>query len=220
MRLSLEALSWPRAPFGTSGRNAACPDGRSALSAADADVARLSVKGILRRVGVRNYLVEGVSATGKTSVCLELDRRGYQAINGDRELAYQGDRMTGERTDTADHEHHIWDVDIVHALVADRHEPATFLCGGSRNFTEFLDLFDEVFVLDVDIDTLHQRLAERTGDEWGSQPSERALIVPLHRSKEDIPQVGVFVDDTSSVRVVVDEILRHTGLADTLDGGA
>jgi broad-specificity NMP kinase len=69
-------------------------------------------------VGVRNYLVEGVSGTGKTSVCRELNRRGYQAINGDRELAYQGDPETGEATDTAAHEHHIWDVARVRSLVA------------------------------------------------------------------------------------------------------
>ena len=29
-------------------------------------------------VGVRNYLIEGVSGTGKTTVCRELVRRGYQ----------------------------------------------------------------------------------------------------------------------------------------------
>jgi broad-specificity NMP kinase len=37
-----------------------------------------------------NFLIDGVSGTGKTSVCKELERRGYQAIHGDRELAYQG----------------------------------------------------------------------------------------------------------------------------------
>jgi Cdc6-like AAA superfamily ATPase len=42
-------------------------------------------------MGMRNYLIEGVSGTGKTSVCKELQRRGYYAINGDTELAYQGD---------------------------------------------------------------------------------------------------------------------------------
>jgi broad-specificity NMP kinase len=40
-------------------------------------------------VGRRNHLVEGVSGTGKTSVCDELQRRGYHAIHGDRDLAYQ-----------------------------------------------------------------------------------------------------------------------------------
>jgi broad-specificity NMP kinase len=43
----------------------------------------------------KNYLVEGVSGTGKSSVCDELQRRGYKAINGDKELAYQGDPETG-----------------------------------------------------------------------------------------------------------------------------
>jgi predicted ATPase len=30
-------------------------------------------------MGMRNYLIEGVSGTGKTSVCKELQRRGYFA---------------------------------------------------------------------------------------------------------------------------------------------
>ena len=180
---------------------------------------RMSVdqpSGDTSHVGVRNYLVEGVSATGKTSVCRELNRRGYQAINGDRELAYQGNPETGEPTDTADHEHHIWDVDRVRAMVTDQQERATFFCGGSRNFSTFLDLFDEVFVLDIDINTLHQRLDERPQDEWGSTQSERDLIVRLHRSKDDIPRVGVVIDATRPLPDVVDEILRTVGLADTL----
>jgi predicted amidohydrolase YtcJ len=51
-------------------------------------------------MGVKNYLIEGVSGTGKTSVCDELRRRGYHAIHGDRDLAYQGDPKTGEPTGT------------------------------------------------------------------------------------------------------------------------
>ncbi len=42
-------------------------------------------------MGARNYLIEGVSCSGKTTVCDELLRRGFQAIHGDRQLAYQGD---------------------------------------------------------------------------------------------------------------------------------
>ena len=67
-------------------------------------------------MGIRNYLIEGVSGTGKTSVCKELQRRGYHAIHGDRELAYQGDPETGIRTDGITHENHIWHVDKVKAL--------------------------------------------------------------------------------------------------------
>ena len=68
-------------------------------------------------MGIRNYLIEGVSGTGKTSVCDELQRRGYYAIHGDRALAYQGDPSTGAPLDGRAHEHHIWDIDRVKALV-------------------------------------------------------------------------------------------------------
>jgi len=165
-------------------------------------------------VGVRNYLVAGVSGTGKTSVCRELNRRGYQAINGDTELAYQGDPETGEATFTVAHQNHIWDVGRVRALVADHQEPVTFLCGGSRNFSKFIDLFGEVFVLDIDLETLHRRLHQRPQDEWGSQPSERDLIVRLHRTKEDIPGTGVVIDATRPLADVVGDILRHVELSD------
>lgn len=85
-------------------------------------------------MGMRNYLIEGVSGTGKTAVCKELQRRGYQAIHGDRELAYQGDPETGTPTDGLTHEHsavftsehHIWHVDKVRAFVANRDEAVTF----------------------------------------------------------------------------------------------
>ncbi len=87
-------------------------------------------------MGKRNFLIEGVSGTGKTSVCKELQRRGYHAFNGDRELAYQGDPETGEPvegiTGLAVHEYHIWHVDKVKALVANQDEVVTFFCGGSK----------------------------------------------------------------------------------------
>ena len=165
-------------------------------------------------VGVRNYLVEGVSGTGKTSVCRELNRRGFRAIHGDKELAYQGNPETGRATDTAAHQHHIWDVTRVRALVADQQEPVTFFCGGSRNFSKFIDLFDEVFVLDIDLETLHRRLDQRPQDEWGARPSERDLIVGLHRTREDIPSAGLVIDATRPLADVVGEILRHVGLSD------
>lgn len=161
-------------------------------------------------MGIRNYLIEGISGTGKTSVCKELQRRGYDAIHGDRELAYQGDPETGTRTYGVTHEHHIWDVDKVKDLVANQNESVTFFCGGSRNFSKFIDLFDGVFVLEVDLDTLNRRLDERPEDEWGGKgrKMERELIVRLHQTKEDIPKNGMIIDATVPIEEVVDAIVR------------
>ena len=161
-------------------------------------------------MGIRNYLVEGVSGTGKTTVCNELIRRGFHAIHGDRELAYQGDPETGKPLDGLTYEHHIWDVEKVRALVADKSHSVTFFCGGSRNFNRFIDLFDKVFVLDVDLETLNQRLFLRPDDEWGGRAIEREIIEKLHATKEDIPKNATIIDATESISHVVDVILNNT----------
>ncbi|MBO0992608.1 hypothetical protein [Bacillus sp. SD088] len=75
----------------------------------------------------------------------------------------------------------------------------------------FIEQFDGVFVLEVDLDTLNRRLDERPENEWGRKKSERELIVRLHQIKEDIPQNGIIIDATAPIKHVVDEIVRQSG---------
>ena len=172
-------------------------------------------------MGRRNYLIDGVSGAGKTAVCTELQRRGYQAIHGDRELAYRGDPQTGIPADpetdpptaTWMSEHHIWDVEKVNALVANQDEAITFFCGGSRNSSKYIALFDGVFVLAVDLDTSLRRIAERVAldpTDWGGTPAERDITVRMYHSKEALPQNGTIIDATAPLARVVDEILRQS----------
>jgi gluconate kinase len=164
-------------------------------------------------MGTRNYLIEGVSGTGKSSVCRELRRRGYQAIDGDNELAYQGDPEAGDPIDDATHDHHIWDVAKVRYIAENQDEERTFFCGGSRNFAKFIDLFDKVFVLEVDAGTLNKRLENRPENPWGMRPEERELILKLHATKEDVPRDGISIDATLPLERVVDEIVRQAEAA-------
>ena len=162
-------------------------------------------------MGVRNYLIEGVSCSGKTSVCDELQRRGYHAIHGDRDLAYWGDPETGEPLDSQAYEHWIWDVGKVEALVADRSHPASFFCGGSRNSDRFIDLLDGAFVLEIDLETLNRRLALRSEDEWSGQAGEGQSNARLqHATREYVPGNAISIDATASIAEVVDAILSRT----------
>ncbi|GGG19326.1 nucleoside kinase [Rhodococcoides trifolii] len=163
-------------------------------------------------MGVRNYLIEGVSGTGKTAVCDELNRRGFRAIHGDRELAYQGDSGTGLPTTGTSHANHIWDVGRVRALAARQDQPVTFFCGGSRNFSRYLDVFDAVFVLHIDRDTLLRRLDARPPGEWGAAQEERDLVVRLHETSEDIPKGDFVIDATGPLEHVVDTIVDAASL--------
>lgn len=170
-------------------------------------------------MAVRNYLIEGVSGTGKTSVATELERRGYHVIHGDRVLAYKGDPVTGEPLEDSAknsdpafaHRHHLWDVEKVRSLVVDKSHPISFFCGGSRNFPQFIDLFDEVFVMHVDVETLKTRLASRPEDEFGGKPAERKLVLRLHATREDLPEGATIIDATAPLAAVVDDVLSRCG---------
>jgi hypothetical protein len=161
-------------------------------------------------VGVRNYLIDGRSGTGKTTVCDELQRRGYQAIHGDREL--RGEPETGEGRAPAHHLLPRWDVAKVKALLADQEQTVTFFCGGCRNSSEFIDLLDGVFVLEVDdLATVMRRIDERVladPRDWGGRQEERDTILRLHHTKEGLAE-GCKVDATAPLQCVVDDILRR-----------
>lgn len=163
-------------------------------------------------MGVKNYLIDGVSCAGKTTVCDELQRRGYHVIHGDDELAYWGNLKTGEPVqEGADTQRSwLWDVAKVNALTSDQHHAATFFCGGSRNADRFIDLFDEVFVLEIDLETLNWRLAARPETEWGGTAQEGEAFARLqYATKVGLPTNAIVIDATAPLASVVDEILRH-----------
>jgi hypothetical protein len=200
-------------------------------------------------MGVRNFLIDGRSGSGKTTVCDELLRRGYHAIHGDRVLTYQGDPETGEpdpetgeslngnplpfQGGEADGhpadcdcmaclawlaQRWIWNLDQVRFLVADHDEPLTFFCGGSRNFSKIIDLFDGVFILEVDLDTSLRRLERQPEGEFGGKQSEREFFTArLYPTTEGIPQDGIVINTSRPVEQVVDEILRHAEAVDSFD---
>jgi gluconate kinase len=162
-------------------------------------------------MGKRNFLIDGASGTGKTTVANELQRRGYQVVHGDRELAYNGDPETGEPTEGGGFERWIWDVAKVKALVADHSEAVTFFCGGSRNSHKFIDLLDDVFVLELDdLDVVMRRIAQRVAadpTDCGATQAERDIIAQQHETKAGVPD-GRVIDASMPIERVVDEILR------------
>lgn len=173
-------------------------------------------------MGSKNYLIDGVSCAGKTSVLKELKLRGYHCIDGDNELAYFGDAETGEPLTDCSLENRswIWSVEKVRALVFDQTHATTFFCGGSRNANRFIDLFDEVFVLDIDLDTLNRRLAARPDDQWAGTASEGKAFARLqHATKQGLPANAIVIDAAAPLECVVNKILESASLPKINAGG-
>jgi predicted kinase len=155
----------------------------------------------------RNYLVEGLSGTGKSSVYEELLRRGYNAISTDRVWAHHVDPGTGLQGGPIAHDNWIWDRQMVLSELERAEPDVLFVCGSSRNRDDFLHHFTKVFNLRIDDDTMRCRLQARTADDWDMGPDEVELMLELNRSDEK-PAGAIDVDATQALHQVVDELLR------------
>ena len=158
----------------------------------------------------RNYLVEGLSGAGKSSVYEELIRRGYKAISTDRAWKSPADATTGVPRAS------LWDQQRAVNELESPELGVLFVCGSSRNRDRFLPYFTKVFNLRIDDDTMRRRLQERTNNDFGKQPEEVELMLKLNRSDEK-PAGAIDVDATRPLDQVVDELLR---LADCGTGGS
>jgi gluconate kinase len=155
----------------------------------------------------RNYLVEGLSGAGKSSVYEELVRRGYPAITTDRAWAYHADPDTGLPGGPNHHDNFMWDPQEAVSELESPEPEVLFVCGSSRNRDHFLPYFTKIFKLRIDDDTMRRRLQERTDDDWPLGQEGVELMLELNRSDEG-PAGAIDVDATQPLNQVVDELLR------------
>ena len=156
----------------------------------------------------RNYLVEGLSGAGKSSVYEELIRRGFKAISTDRAWAYHPDPDTGLPGGPIHHDNFMWDEQKAVSELESPEPELLFICGSSRNRDRFLTYFTKIFNLRIDDNTMRRRLQERTDDDWPLGQEGVELMLRLNRSDEK-PAGAIDVDATQPLNHVVDELLRR-----------
>ena len=155
----------------------------------------------------RNYLVEGLSGAGKSSVYQELIRRAVRALTTDRAWAYHADPDTGLPGGPVSHHNWMWDQQRALSELESREPEVLFVCGSSRNRDRFLPYFTKVFNLRIDDETMRRRLQERTDNDFGKQPEEVEIMLKLNR-RDEKPAGAIDVDATQPLNQVVDELLR------------
>lgn len=136
----------------------------------------------------KNILITALAGTGKSVVCKELVRRGYEAVDiEDVEGLFAMYRKdTGELFDEYDNavpEHiHMaeWrcDVEKLTRMLVDQKENIAFYCGIASNMHDLLPLFDMVVLLKANAETHHARLMNREGgDDIGNTEEGRQVIL-------------------------------------------
>ena len=157
---------------------------------------------------MKTYLIEGLSGTGKTTVCEELKRRGYRTVDADEELAFFADPETllpveGKTT------HWLWHKEKFHKAIQASEDEPVFVCGGATNQEEFKDHFNKIFTLHVDDEVLKHRILTSTNYDYGKDPKE--LEEQLEWNKRAVSyskQRGTtLIDATKPINEVANEIL-------------
>jgi len=166
-----------------------------------------------------NFLINGLSGTGKTSISVELKKRGYKTIDTDDEFGYYADLQTEEPVEfpgksvTAKwykKNGWIWNRDKV--KVALNYEGNIFFCGGSSNESIFYPNFSKIFCLVTDSNILIKRLKARSSEKHNNSIEFIQRIDEfLESSKQDAASLGWILIDTTkdSVSQSTDLILSY-----------
>ena len=142
---------------------------------------------------MRLVWVTGISGAGKSTVCAALESIGVAAVDTDRDgfnhwvVSATGDPVVDPPDPVpADWlDAHAWHIrpELVRAL-RDDGQGVTFLFGAVANESEVWELFDRVGCLVIDAETVRHRLATRTTNAFGKDPSHLERILEWNQELE------------------------------------
>jgi shikimate kinase len=152
--------------------------------------------------------ITGMSGTGKSTVLVELRRRGLRVVDTD-----DGDWTLDEVDDDGIPDRR-WHPERMAALLRSRPDDHLFISGCVSNQGDFYGEFDAVVLLSCPESVMLQRLTERTTNPYGKSDADRQLILEHLATVEPLlrRRATLEIDTQTSVEHVADVIV---GLGDT-----
>jgi dephospho-CoA kinase len=115
-------------------------------------------------------LVTGMSGTGKSSVLLELAKRGHNIVDTDSDEWSEWVTSDGEPD-------WIWREEKITALLTAHSSGMLFVAGCKSNQGKFYPLFDAVVLLSAPSEVILKRIETRDTNNYGKKPLERQKIL-------------------------------------------
>ncbi len=167
---------------------------------------------------MRNYLIEGISGSGKSTVGDELLRRGYKVVEADWEpgLSQWVEKETGH---PAKHEppfseewlaKHIWvwNEEKLNQMLDEEQDGIQFLVGGADNMEKFFSKFTKRFFLYVDNELMKRRLQNREPERWPDESAELRRMTEWNNGLlSNPPKNVILIEGSQPVNKIADIIL-------------
>lgn len=169
-------------------------------------------------MNMKRFYITGVSGTGKSTTGEALQKRGFHVIDIDDHvynLCKWVHKNTGEiaqthsSTDNQFFKNHkrICDREKLIELMNDKQ--IVFVVGLTDNQSEILDLFDKIFLLSCDENTLIHRIVNRTNNFFGKHESEQKMILMGYKKyeKEMLDLGAISITTNKPLNEIVEEII-------------
>jgi broad-specificity NMP kinase len=160
---------------------------------------------------MKRVLITGMSGTGKSAVVRELAVRGYQAY--DLNTPEWSEWIAADSSDAltpAKGKDWVWREGRVRALLSKPADGLLLISGCAENMTKLFPLIDTVILLSAPIETILERLAARSLDNYGHVAEERRKVAELISTIEPLLRESADheIDTRRPTTDTVDEILR------------
>src|SRR3954470_3697922 len=151
---------------------------------------------------VAKILITGMSATGKSTLLVELARRGHRVVDLDDGWSVEVPAPDGSGREQ------LWRADLVAALLREDSGVPLFVAGCASNQGTFYDRFDAVVLLSVPREVLLERIESRTTNAFGKTPAERQRILDDLDAGDPRLRAGATaeIDTTAALPIVVEAI--------------
>jgi len=168
----------------------------------------------------KKILVTGVSGTGKTTVCRELQKRGVKTIGIDEVdgLSYWVNKETKKRlVKKADFSKEflstyewICDMTVLKSLTDDIDEPIV-ICGNVENIIECIDFCDTSLLLVCTPETFFSRIDSRNDNEYGQSEDAKNFMLSYYEgdNKKCIEAGAAVIDAEQSIGAVLDSVMEY-----------
>jgi shikimate kinase len=172
--------------------------------------------------------ITGPTGAGKSTIRASLHKRGYEAYDTDEDgISLHYNRQTGQPVDYPRdkrdrtpkwHAEHAFNMsqERIEQLAKQAENKTIFLCGVAANDLELAHYFSKILCLVIDIETMKQRVATRTTNNFGKAPDELKTILKYYQPVLDkYTKAGAtMIDAKQPLEEVVNAILQAVGEVD------
>lgn len=142
-----------------------------------------------------------MSGTGKSTALQALSRRGHQVVDADSSQWSQWAEAPDGSVDW------MWRPDEMARLLTSHQRGKLFVAGTAQNQKEFYPLFDHVALLSAPAEIMLDRIASRTGNDFGKTAEEREKIL------RDLAEVEPLLRNSATLEIdtsiPLDEVVRQ-----------